>query len=174
VEQLIQANLDKLGVGPDFGLKLQSVTRINFLRRGIGPAQTIVRVQLTQGRGEGAKPLDNHGILVFRADGALADYHAPLPPRDATSLTDAFSQAQAMAMISQASQFSLDQHGAPLSLVRRPDGQLTVEARVMRGEGINAYMEVFTLDNPRGERREIVIPPVPPSERIRISDDLLK
>jgi hypothetical protein len=174
VEQLIQANLDKLGVGPDFGLKLQSVTRVNFLRRGIGPAQTIVRVQLTQGRGEGAKPLDNHGILVFRADGALADYHAPLPPRDATSLTEAFAQAEALEVISQASQFSLDQHGAPLSLVRRPDGQLTVEARVIRGEGINAYLEVFTLDNPRGERREVIIPPVPPSERIRISDDLLK
>jgi len=35
-------------------------------------------------------------------------------------------------------------------------------------------MEVFTLDNPLGGRHEIVIPPVPPSKRIRISDDLLK
>jgi hypothetical protein len=172
VEQLIQANLDKLGVGPDFGLKLQSVIRVNFLRRGIGPEQTIVRVQLTQGRGEGGKPLDNHGILVFRADGLLADYHAPLPPRDAASLTDAF--AQAMAVIGQASQLGLDGHDAPLSIVRQPDGQLAVEARVMRGEGMNAYLEVFTLDNPRGERREILIPPVPPDKRIRISDDLLK
>jgi len=174
VEQLIQANLDKLGVGPDFGLKLQSVARVNFLRRGIGPAQTIVRVQLTQGRGEGAMPLDNHGVLVFRADGPLADYHAPMPPRAATSLSDAFAQMQAMAVIGQANQLRLNEHGAPLSIVRGSDGQLTVEARVMRGDGLNAYMEVFTLDNPRGERREIVIPPVPPDKRIRISDELLK
>jgi hypothetical protein len=171
VEQLIRANLDRLGVGPDFGLKLQSVTRINYFRRGIGPAQTVVRVQLTQGRGSDAKPLDNHGILVFHASGRLSDYHAPLPSRDATSLTDAF--AQAMAMISQASQLSLDEHDAPLSIVRRPDGQLTVEARVMRGDGLNAYLEVFTLDNPRGERREIVIPPVPPGKRIVIPDDVI-
>ncbi|GEM_PF-1879959 len=65
VEQLIRANLDKLGVGSDFGLKLQSVTRINYFRRGIGSERTIVRVQLTQGRGEGATPLDNHGIFIF-------------------------------------------------------------------------------------------------------------
>ncbi|MGH9850825.1 MAG: hypothetical protein ACREBD_13390 [Blastocatellia bacterium] len=172
VEQLIRANLDKLGIGPDFGLKLQGVARVNFLRRGIGPAQTIVRAQLTQGRGEGAKPLDNHGILVFRADGILADYHAPLPPGDPTSLLpDVFSQA--LMVISQASQLNLDKRGAALSLVRKPDGQLTVEARVMRGEGINAYMEVFTLDNPRGERREIVIPPMPPGKRIPIPDDVI-
>jgi hypothetical protein len=44
---------------------------------------------------------------------------------------------------------------------------------MMRGEGINAYQEVFTLENPRGERREVIIPPVPPSKRIRISDDLI-
>jgi hypothetical protein len=35
-------------------------------------------------------------------------------------------------------------------------------------------MEVFTLDNPQGERREILISPIPPAKRLRISDDLLK
>ncbi len=175
VEELVQANLDKLGIGSNFGLKLQSVTRSNLLGPAIGLAQTIVRVQLTRGRGDGAILLDNQGILVFRANGTLANYHSPLPPDDLASLLpDAFSQAQATAMLGQASQLSLDQHGAPLSLVRGPDGQLTVESRVMRGEGINAYMEVFTLDNPRGQRREIVLPPVPPNKRIPISDDLLK
>ena len=174
VEELLQANLDKLGIGPDFGLKLQSVTRGNRFRPVPGPEQTIVRVQLTQGRGEGATPLDNHGILVFRASGMPADYHAPLPPGDhAPLLSDAFAQVQALAMIGQAQQLSLDQRGAPLSIVRGPDGQLTVEARVMRGDGINAYMEVFTLDNPRGERREIVIPPVPPDKRIPIPNDVI-
>jgi len=174
VEALIQANLDRLGIGPDFGLKLQSVTRENPFGRKISFGQTIVRVQLTQGRGQGATPLDNHGILVFRWDGTLADYHAPIPPAGGASLApELSSQAQAMAMIGQAKRLSLDQHGAPLSIVRRPDGRLTVEARVMRGEGINAYLEVFTLDNPRGERREIVIPPVPPDKRIHIPDDVI-
>ncbi len=104
----------------------------------------------------------------------LTDYHAPLPPGDeATPLPDAFTQAQATALISQANRLGLDERGAPLSIVRGPDGRLTVEARVMRGEGINAYMQVFTLNNPRGERREIIIPPVPPSKRIRIAEDLI-
>ncbi|MGH9841283.1 MAG: hypothetical protein ACREEM_21215 [Blastocatellia bacterium] len=175
IEQMVQANQDKLGIGPDFGLKLQSVTRINRFRPARGLEQTIVRVQLTLGRGDDAKPLDNYGVLAFHASGMLTDYHSPLPSGDPASLLpDIFSQAQAMAMIGQANRLSLDERGAPLSIVRSPEGQLTVEARVMRGDGINAYMEVFTLDNPRGERREIVIPPVPPDKRIRISDDLLK
>jgi hypothetical protein len=174
VEALIQANLDSLGIGPDFGLKLQSVTRENPFGRRINFGQTVVRVQLTQGRGDGATPLDNHGILVFRANGTLADYHPPLPPgKGAQLLPDAFTQARAMTMLAQASQLSLDGHGAPLSLVRKPNGQLTVEVRVMRGEGLNVYMEVFSLDNPRGERREIIIPPVPPDSRIPIPDDIL-
>ncbi len=62
VEPLIHANLDTL-VGPDFGLKLQSVTHESRLLGRISFGQTIVRVQLTEGRGDDAIPLDNHGIL---------------------------------------------------------------------------------------------------------------
>jgi hypothetical protein len=183
VERMVQANLDKLGIGPEFGLKAQSVTRLNLpggQSRGRvlpsrGPAQTIVRVQLMQGRGPDATPLDNHGILVFRASGLLADYHAPLPPQDHVSLApDGFAQAQAVTTLYQAGRLGLDQHGAPLSIVRRPGGQMTVEARVMRGAGLNAYLEVFTLDNPRGARREILIPPVPPDKHLHIAEDLLR
>lgn len=169
MEEVVRTNMDRLGIGPDFGLKLQSLTRGHRL------GQAIVRVQLTLGRGEGAMPLDNHGILVFRWDGTLADYNAPLPPGDQASLmSDMFSQAQAMKMVGQAKQLSLDQHGAPLSIVRRPDGRLTVEARVVRGTGLNAYLEVFRPENPRGERREILIPPLPPDKRIPIAEDLFK
>jgi hypothetical protein len=85
VEALIQSNLDSLDIGPDFGLKLQSVTRENLFAKAVGSGQTIVRVQLTQGRGDGAAPLENHGILVFRRDGALADYHSPMPPAEPES-----------------------------------------------------------------------------------------
>jgi hypothetical protein len=77
-------------------------------------------------------------------------------------------------MIGQANQLRIAQSGALLAIVRRPDGLLTVEARIMRGAGLKPYMEVFTLDNPLGERREIVIPTLPPDKRIRISRDLLK
>jgi hypothetical protein len=37
-----------------------------------------------------------------------------------------------------------------------------------------AYLEVFTLENPRGERREILISPVPPNKRVRIPESLLR
>ena len=103
VEALIQSNLDTLGIGPDFGLKLQSVTREHLFRKAVGSGQTIARVQLTQGRGDGAAPLENHGILVFRRDGALADYHSPMPSAERASLQPkVFSQAHAMTVIGRA------------------------------------------------------------------------
>jgi hypothetical protein len=169
VEDLIRANLDQLGIGPDFGLTLQSVTRDHRF------GQTIVRVQLTSGRGQGAEPLDNHGILTFRRDGTLADYHAPLPPDASLQGLALIAQAEQLrSLMARAAGLHLDQHGAALAVVRRPEGPLTVEVRVIRGEGLNAYMEVFTLENPQGERREIVIPPVPPDKRLPIPEDLLK
>ncbi|MEP7340234.1 MAG: hypothetical protein ABI977_21050 [Acidobacteriota bacterium] len=185
---MLQANQDKLGIGPDFGLKLQSITRVNQdgqdgqpwqsrqLRPSRGQAQTIVRVQLTEGRGAGATPLDNHGILVFRASGGLADYHTPLPEDGQTALLtgNAFAQTPALAKLSQAYQIHLNEHGVPLALVRTPEGRWTVEARVPRGEGPFAWMEVFTPDNPLGERHEVMVPPVPRDKRIPSADDLLK
>jgi hypothetical protein len=168
VERWLQANLDALGVGPEFGLALQSVTR-GTRRHDLD--QTVVRVQLTLGRGEGATPLDNHGVLVFRASGALADYHAPLPPSGPGART---SETEARAVIADANQRGLGQRGVPLALVRDADGRLTAEARVLRGEGLEAYMEVFTLDDPSGERREIVIPPVPPDRRMPIPDEAVE
>lgn len=66
----------ELGVAAPFGLELQSAERAS-------DGRTVVRVQLvyrTPGA-DGAEgtttPVGNHGILVFRADGSLADYHGP-------------------------------------------------------------------------------------------------
>jgi hypothetical protein len=154
VDELVQANRDRLGIGPEFGLKLLSVTR----DRRFG--ETIVRVQLTDGRGTDDGLFDNHGILTFRSDRTLADYHSPLPS-DGTSHIRAHSNVRARAVINQAKQFGLDHRGGLLSLVRRPDGQLTVEARVMRTEGITCWVDAFTLENPQGERREVITPTVP-------------
>ncbi len=76
-------------------------------------------------------------------------------------------------MMVRARQLGLDQHNAPMSIVRGADGRLTMEVHVLRGEGLNAYMEVFTLDKPEGERHEILIPPIPPNKRIAIQNDLI-
>jgi hypothetical protein len=142
-ENMVRKNLDRLGVGPDFGLIVQSVTRDTRFR------QTIVRVQLTLDRDADAVPLANHGVLVFRHNGTLVDYHAPLTP-------DTTSQVQALMLLDRARQLGLHRHGAPLSIVKKADGQLGVEARVMRGDGPNARVDAFTLDAPHGERREVV------------------
>ena len=170
IEEFLQANVNLLGLGQDFGLKLQNVTREGRF------GQMVVRAQLTLGRDEYATPLNNHGILVFRADGLLCDYHPPLQsylPLQGRMLSRAQENVQIRNLISQAKRLRLDRHGAPLSIVRKPDGQLTVESHVLRGTGLNTYLEVFTPNNPRGERREVMIPPVPPNKRISIPSDIL-
>jgi hypothetical protein len=153
LNNLIQASLDTLGTGPDFGLKLQSVTRDSV------SGQTIVRVHLTDGRGSDAQLLENHGILTFRADGTLADYHSPLPSNGASQMR-AQLNVHAMALVNQARQFGVDHRGGLLSIVRGLDGQLSVEARVMRSEGLNCWAEVFSVRHPEGERREVIVPTI--------------
>ena len=154
IDNLIQVSLDKLGIGPEFGLKLQSVTRNN------PSGQAIVRVQLTEGRGNDAPLFANHGILTFRADGTLADYHPPLPS-DGASQMRAQLNVHAMTLVNQARQFGVDHRGGLLSIVRGPDGQLSVEARVMRSEGLNCWAEVFSAKHPEGERRKVIVPTIP-------------
>jgi hypothetical protein len=153
---LIQAKLDALGIGPEFGLALQSVTRDQRF------GQTIVRVQLTLGRGANAELLDNHGILTFREGGRLIDYHGPLPapvpqlPAALRAQEQLNAQMRVRASIAWAKQSGLDRHGVPLTVRRKPDGELTVQARVLRGRGLNEYAEVFSLEKPEGERREVI------------------
>ena len=173
VDNLVQANLDNLGIGPEFGLKVQSVTR----DRRFG--QTIVRVQLTDGRSEDAALFENHGILTFRANRTLADYHSALPS-EAASQMNAQSSVRAQALVGQAKRFGLDRRGGLLSIVRGPLGRLTVEARVMRSEGFYSWVEAFTMEHPEGERREVITPTIPRSPsglqpngvRILTADDL--
>jgi hypothetical protein len=138
--QLIQDNLDKLGMGPEFGLRFQSYTVDTEGRQ-------IVRVILTRGRGDGAQRLDNHGVLVFRPDGSLMDYHGPLAP--------GFNRALALQRLDQAQRLGIDQHGAPLAIRQAADGQLQVEARLLQGDGIHSLLQVFSLDHPNGQRRAI-------------------
>jgi hypothetical protein len=154
INKMLQASLDELGIGPEFGLKLQNVTRDPRF------GQTVVRVQLTEGRGDDAVPMDNHGILTFRDNDTLADYYPPLS-NEGASKTRLQSWSEGRSLMARAKLLTLDHHGAPLSIVLRADGHLTVEARVMRSKGFYCWMDVFTLENPHGERREIITPPIP-------------
>src|SRR5207245_495094 len=72
--------------------------------------------------------------------------------------SDVESHALAMALIDHGRRLGLDRHGAPLSIVRRADGQMTAEARILRGDGLNVWLEAFTVANPHGERREVISP----------------
>ena len=169
VEGFIEQNQDLLSAGPDFGLKLQSVTHLT----GAAQGRMVVRVQLNQGRGADATLLENHGILVFRASGDLADYHPPIPGSNANGIgSDEYLRTQAIAAIGKARGVGLHLHGVPISLARRPDGSLAAEARILRGEGINAYIEAFTQENPHGERRELLRSPISPAQALKIADML--
>ena len=75
------------------------------------------------------------------------DYHGPLAP--------GFSAAQALQRLDQAERLGLEQHGAPLAIRQAADGQLQVEARMLQGHGIHSFLQVFSLDHPNGQRRDI-------------------
>ena len=166
VARFVEQNQNLLAPGPDFGLKPQSVTRLS----GTAQGRIIVRVQLTHGRDADATPLNNHGILVFRANGDLADYHSPIPGSNGhLQGPDQSLGAQAAEAIGKARQARLHLYGVPLSLVRRADGSISAEAHVLRGEGLNTHMIVFTAENPGGERREILKSPLSPEQRLTIA-----
>jgi hypothetical protein len=164
VEQFIDQNQALLGAGPDFGLKLQNVTRPSGAIQG----RMVIRIQLNQGRGKDATALNNHGILVFRANGDIADYHPPIPGVDGNG-SGGDDYAQAISAIGKARQVGLHLHGAPISLVRRPDRSFSVEARIVRGGGLNAYIEAFTDENPNGVRRELLQSPLSLAQRLKIA-----
>jgi hypothetical protein len=84
------------------------------------------------------------------------------------------AQAEALGTLADARALGLDRRGAPVAIVRGEDGRLDAEARVLRGDGLDPHMVVFTLERPDGERREIVVPPVPPDQRPQIPEDVLQ
>jgi hypothetical protein len=154
IDSVVQANLDNLGIGQDFGLRLQGFTTDS--RSG----NTIVRVQLTDGRGTDAAPFDNHGVLIFRADRSLADFCSPFPSEDSLHMR-AQSNVVGRTVVTRAKQMGLDQLGGRLSLARRADGSLTAETRVIRGGRMNCWVEAFSIEHPEGQRREVITPTVP-------------
>lgn len=152
IAQWLTAQLDRLGVSPGFGLAVQSVIR------DVALGQTIVRVQLTEGRDRKARLLDNHGILVFRGDGGLADFHAPEPPAPSSEAGSMEARAAATRnLLERARQGGLDRHGVPVAIVRGADGRFTAEARVLHGDRFRSFVTTYTLERPEGETREITV-----------------
>jgi len=149
INKLVQANLGTFRIPPIYGLVLQSVTHEDRF------GKTMVRVQVR--RVSDGFLFDNEGILTFRPDGTLADYHTPLPEETGSNIREQ-SYGHLEALVIQAKQLGLDSHGGLLSIVRGENGLLTVEARVMRGEGINCWADVYSLEHPEGQRREVIIP----------------
>lgn len=150
INKLVQTNLDKLGIPSVYGLLLQSVTRDERF------GTTMVRVQVR--RVSDGMLFDNEGILTFRSDNSLADYYTPLPEFATSQIREQSYGHLLGALVGQAQLLGIDSHGGLLSIVRGEEGQLTVEARVIRGEGINCWADVYSLEHPEGQRREIIIP----------------
>ncbi|MEK7705926.1 MAG: hypothetical protein AAB426_13270, partial [Myxococcota bacterium] len=132
----VQEHLTQLGVDARFGLRLQS-TQVD------ADGRTLVRVQLTEGRGERARALQNHGLVVFRADGTLCEYQPALP----TGL----SSADAAVLLAQATRTQLDARGAgDVALVRDAEGKFTVQTVVAAPGRFDRALTVYSLEHPQG------------------------
>src|SRR5262245_24669575 len=71
------------------------------------------------------------------------------------------TQSRAIGLIERAKALGLNRRGAPLSIVRRADSQVSVESQVMQGTAMNFYVVAYTLENPQGERRDVIILTIP-------------
>lgn len=144
-EALVKANLEKLDIGPEFGLELQSAQQN-------ASGELVVRVELTRGRGDDAQPLANQGVLVFRADGSLADYQPVMP--------NGLRDGEALQLLDAAKQAGLDQQGK-VGFVPKDGGGWTVQVVVPKEEGAasgaktpGGYLQVYDLEHPEGRRVE--------------------
>jgi hypothetical protein len=149
----VATHLDALGIADPFDLKVQEVVR----ERVFG--HTVVRVQLIDGSGHKPVALGNFGILVFRADGWLAEYHPPVGAvasvRRLGSLSLAAQAAAASDALRTARAFGLEKEGGLLTFVRRDDGTLEVETHVPGGAHMESWVDVFSVEHPEGRRVDV-------------------
>jgi len=138
IQQLVAQSQDALGLGPSFGARVQSVETTSDGFR-------IVRLQLTQGRDRRAFPVANHGSLVFRPDGTLADFYSPMPQ----GLLD----RDAIAAIDRASQAAWRSHGE-LEFVKDESNhwKTQVAVPVTQKDRPGGHFMVYDLDHPEGQR----------------------
>jgi hypothetical protein len=140
VERLIQQNQDALGARPGFGLSFQGMEQDE-------QGRTIVRVGLMEGRDANAKLVGNTGTLVFRPDGTLEDSMSAWPSESLTG-------TQAKALLDEGRRLGLDRQGI-MSLVPRANGSFTVKV-FFTVQGQDAHRKIFSLDDPKGHRVELV------------------
>jgi hypothetical protein len=142
VTSLVKNNLAKLGIGSGFDLEV-----INHELDDNGAQIVHVQLRQLQGKGKDPIPLNNQGILTFRPDGSLKDYHSPLPPGAATKdLGPILDAARAS---------GLDKHGVPVGVRRNDDGTLTAVAQSMPPGNMSSQVKTWTLEKPGGEVIEI-------------------
>ena len=159
VRELIRLHINEL-VPDGFGLRIQSL-------KSDDEGRTVVRVQLARGNGSCIEPLGNHGVLVFRPDGRLMDYQAPL--------TSSLSAPDVNQLLNEAMALGLNRHGTPqlvpmIATVQgdpvwshagefadfdfsTPEWLYTVQVIKHHRKGSDPHMLIYNLDNPRGIRR---------------------
>jgi len=145
-QALLQKSLRKLGIPAGFGLRIQS-------HDVDAQGGQLVRVQLTDERSGTPQPLGNHGVLTFRSDGTLRDYHGPVP--------QGLTGEQLAGLVDQGKKARLDQHGAAMSVVANGTWGFTVKSYAHTGtsseggllSGLNRVQE-FSLDSPGGRTLE--------------------
>ena len=140
----MQANLAKLGIPPEFGATLQS-NQVN------ANGEHIVRIELTRGQGKDAEAIGNHGLLVFRKDGSLADYQPIFPA--------GLEAGDALKLLDMAKEAGLEEQGK-VGFVRGEDGLWTVQVvkpkeDAVKGSAIGATYQVYDLEHPEGREVDL-------------------
>src|SRR5690606_37319831 len=142
---VVRDNLDTLGIPKSYGVNLQS-HEVNAF------GEHIVRLELTEGRGDDAAAIANHGVMVFSPEGKLLGYETPMPV--------GLGSAKGLELLAAARKAGLEEQGK-LGFVRAEDGGWTVSVVVPKpqetasGRTIGATYEVFDLEHPEGRTLDL-------------------
>jgi hypothetical protein len=138
VEAFLQKNLAALNLPPSFGVRLQDDATDSTGRR-------IVRTELTWGRGPDAVVIANHGSLIFRADGTLAEAFPTFP--------EGLSEREAVSLLERSKKMPWRNRGQ-WEFAKDKDGQWQVQVAVAvsDADGVGGHFEVYDLNHPEGQR----------------------
>jgi len=138
LQALVDENLAALNVPDGFGLRIQS-------DEALADGGRVVRVELTDGTGADADSFLNAGILTFRADGTLADYHGALDP--------SIDTGDLLTLVSQAREAGIDTIG-PMAIIPDGEGGHTVAVFQESAGAQDPHIMRYSIDTPEGERLE--------------------
>jgi hypothetical protein len=95
---------------------------------------------------DGLQPIANHGLLVFRADGTLADYMSPVAQELRTR--------EILKLLEQGTAAGLPARGT-MQIAPKADGGYTAQVVVDHDEGSNPHRMIYDLENPQGVRDDL-------------------